>query len=73
MNLKEFEEWVRRSREIRRKHADWKFINSQPEPIKSALKYFVETGDLKYAAKLAGMKIGDFDELRRKAKIPVVL
>jgi len=73
MNLKEFEEWVRRSREIRRKHADWKFINSQPEPIKSALKILVETGDLWLAAKFAGMKIDEFNELRLKAKIPLVI
>jgi len=72
-NLKDFEEWFKEAREIRRKSADWDFINRQPEPIRSALIVLVETGDLKLACKLADLKLGDFNEIRLKAKIPIVL
>ena len=72
-SLKEYEKWFREAREIRRKSADWDFINKQPEPIRSALIVLVETGDLKLACKLADLKLGDFNEIRLKAKIPIVL
>ena len=72
-NLRGFEEWFKEAREIRRKSADWDFINKQPEPIRSALIVLVETGDLWVAAKIAGMKLDDFNELRLKAKIPIVI
>jgi len=60
------------AREIRRKYADWEFINKQPEPIKSALTYYVETGDMRLAAKLAGLELDEFLDLAFKAKIPTV-
>ena len=72
-SLKEYEKWFKEAREIRRKSADWDFINKQPEPIRSALIVLVETGDLKLACKLADLKLGDFNEIRLKAKIPIVL
>ena len=72
-SLKEYEKWFKEAREIRRKSADWDFINRQPEPIRSALIVLVETGDLWVAAKIAGMKLDDFNELRLKAKIPIVI
>jgi len=61
------------AREIRRKYADWEFINKQPEPIKSALIYFVEDGDLYVASRIAGLTIDEMDELRKRAKIPIVV
>ena len=61
------------AREIRRKHADWKFIEEQPEPLRSALKCFVELGDLYLAAKIAEMGIDEFNQLRIRAKIPIVI
>ncbi len=72
-SLREYEEWAREAREIRRRRADWEFIESQPEPVKTALKLLVETGDLWIAAKIAGMKVEEFNELRIKAKIPLVV
>jgi len=66
---KRFEE----AREIRRRSADWDFIEKQPEPMKTALKLLVETGDIKYVAKLSGIGIGQLEHLRFKSKIPHVV
>ena len=71
--LEEFKRREEKAREIRRKHADWDFINKQPEPIKSALKILIETGDLWYAAKITGIPMGELNEIRRKANIPLVV
>ena len=60
-------------RSIRRKYADWNFINKQPPRIKAALKYYIETGDLRLAQKIAKMNIEEFYELVKKAKIPTVI
>ena len=60
-------------RSIRRKYADWNFIEKQPPKIKMALKLFIETGDSYKAAKLAGLTIDEFEEIRIKAKIPKVI
>lgn len=70
--INELKEIMREAREIRRKRADWNFINSQPEPIKSALIYYIETGDFRTASKLAGLQVNDFLDLAYKAKIPTV-
>jgi len=61
------------AREVRKRFADWAFIESQPEPIRSELKCFVELGDMRLAAKIAGLSIDEFNQLRTKAKIPVVV
>ncbi|RLG49282.1 MAG: hypothetical protein DRN96_09845 [Thermoproteota archaeon] len=69
------EEWRREdeeAREIRRRHADWKFIEKQPPKIRYALKYYIEKGDLWVASRLAGLTADEFNELRIKAKIPEV-
>jgi len=60
-------------RSIRRRYADWNFINSQPAKIKMALMLFIETGDSYKAAKLAGLTVDEFEEIRIKAKIPKVV
>jgi len=70
------ERWRREdeeAREIRRKMADWDFINSLPVRLREALKCFIECGDRYVAASLAGLTLEEFDELRLKAKIPVVV
>ena len=72
-NLEEYRKWEAEAREIRRRSADWDFIEKQPEPVRSALKLLVETGDLWVAAQIAGMDIPSFNELRIKAKIPIVV
>ncbi|MGC9104399.1 MAG: hypothetical protein ACP5JF_06385 [Candidatus Methanodesulfokora sp.] len=77
MSLEEkIERWRKleeEAREIRRKEADWSFINSQPPRIKAALTFYVETGDMRLASRIAEMGIEEFRELLRSAKIPVVV
>jgi len=36
------------------------------------LKYYVETGDLYVASRIAGLTVEEFNELRIKARIPNV-
>ena len=71
--MESYEEFEREARELRRRSADWEFIERQPEPIRAALKVLVETGDLWLAAKIAGLPVDEFDEIRLKAKIPIVV
>lgn len=73
MQSGEIEEEEREAREIRRSMADWGFIEKQPSRIREALKYYIETGDIRRAAYLAGLKLEEFRELLRKANIPVVV
>jgi len=70
--LKEWLEYFREAKELRRRYANWEFIRSQPPKIRVALEYYVETGDLYNAAKLAGMTMEEFNELRIKAGIPSI-
>mgnify|MGYP000147270224 CR=1 FL=1 len=67
LRLKEEEAWAR---ELRRRRADWDFINRQAPRIRHALRVYVETGDLYKAAKIAGLSLSRMDEVRRKARIP---
>jgi len=67
------ESWRREdveAREVRRRMADWDFINSQPARFKAALICYIEYGDLYLAARIAGLSIDEFDDLRWKANIP---
>ena len=69
------EKWERIEREdaeIRRKMADWEFINKQRPHIRSALIFYINTGDIRRACKMARMHIEDFRNLLKKAKIPVI-
>ncbi len=61
------------AKEIRRREANWEFIEKQPPRLKAALKYYVETGDLYVASRIAGMTIEEFNILRIKANIPNVV
>ncbi len=70
--LEKFRREEEEFREIRRKYADWNFIEKQPPRIKAALKYYIETGDLYVASRIAGVTVGKMNELRRKAGIPNV-
>ncbi len=77
MSLKELiEDYKRRleeAREIRRRSADWSYIESRPEPLRTALKVLVETGDLWYSAAVTGVPLDELNEERKKAKIPIVV
>ncbi|HDD34039.1 MAG TPA: hypothetical protein ENG30_02695 [Thermofilaceae archaeon] len=70
MGIEEFE---REARELRCRSADWSYIERQPEPIKTALRVLVETGDLWLAAKISGLPVDEFNEIRIKARIPIVV
>jgi len=67
--LKEWE----KARELRRKSADWAYIESRPEPLKTALKLLVETGDMKLVAMMYSLPLDVLNEERLKAGIPLVL
>ena len=76
VNEEKIAEWIERfkeAREIRRKYANWEFIKSQPLKIRVALEYYIETGDYRTAAKMAGMAVDEFvDFAKDKANIPTV-
>jgi len=76
VNEEKIAEWIERfkeAREIRRKYANWEFIKSQPPRLRTALEYYIETGDYRTAAKMAGMAIDEFvDFAKDKANIPTV-
>jgi len=60
------------ARKMRRESADWEFINSLPPRQRAALMYYIETGDLYVASRIAGTTMEEFNELRIRAKIPHV-
>ena len=50
-----------------------KVLQSQPERVKIALEYYVETGDYRGAAQMAEMAVDEFVNIaKEKAKIPTV-
>jgi hypothetical protein len=73
MRVEEWEREDREFREIRRSKADWEFIKAQPPHIRAALIYFIERGDRYVASRIAGLSLDEFDEIRRRANIPVVV
>jgi len=52
---------------------DWDAIERLPPKLRAAVKLFIETGDLYKAAKLAGMTLDEFNELRLRLRIPKVV
>ncbi|QXJ32188.1 hypothetical protein J5U22_01747 [Saccharolobus shibatae] len=60
------------ARQVRRSTANWEFIRSLPPKLRIALEYYIETGDIYNGAKLAGMGMDEFNELRIKAGILAV-
>jgi len=52
--------------------ADWEFINRQRPLIRNALIYYIKTGDIRRACRMARMGINEFRELLRKASIPII-
>jgi len=57
---------------LRRRHADWEFIERLPPKLKAALLYYIETGDIYVSSRIAGMSVAEFNELRIKARVPSV-
>ena len=72
-DLKLREKWVREDEEfrvIRRRMADWDYIMKQPPRVRLALMVYIETGDIYRAARIAGLSIDEFNDVRIKASIP---
>ena len=67
--VREWEEEDRELRGLRRRSADWRYIESLPPRVREAIELYIETGDLWLAAKLAGMSEDEFNEVRIKAGI----
>ncbi len=73
---KKLEKWRKleeEAREIRRREANWDFVEKQPPRLKAALKYYIEFGDIRTAAKIAGLAIDEFRMLLLSAGIPTVV
>lgn len=70
--MEEVVEAFEEARRLRRERADWQFIESLPPKLKAALKYYIETGDIYVASRIAGMSVDKFNELRIKARVPSV-
>jgi hypothetical protein len=70
--VEELREYEEEAREIRRRRANWDFINSQPPKIRAALIYYIEKGDLYVASRIAGVCMEEMNELRIRAGIPNV-
>nr|WP_181953578.1 hypothetical protein [Pyrobaculum arsenaticum] len=60
------------ARRIRRERADWQFIESLPPKLRAALRYYIETGDIYVASRIAGITVDEFNELRIRARVPSV-
>ena len=56
-------------RELRRRSADWEYIRGLPPKLREALELYIETGDMWLAAKLAGVTVDEFNEVRIRAGI----
>ena len=65
----EWEEIDEELRELRRKKADWDYIRKLDARVREAVELYIETGDIWVAAKLAGMTIDEFNEIRIRAGI----
>lgn len=66
--MSKLEKWYRleeEAREVRRRSADWGFIETLPPKLRAALKYCIETGDLYVASRIAGPTVEEFNELRK--------
>jgi len=71
--LRAAEELARRvaeGAELRRRSADWSYIESRPEPLRTALKLLVETGDVKLVSAVTGISPEALECERIEARIP---
>ena len=67
--LQELIEREREARELRRREADWNYINSLPPRIKAAVRLFIETGDLRLSQKVSKLGLEEFVEHLRRANV----
>ena len=71
--LEEYRPRLEKARELRYKNADWEYIESREEPLRTALKLLVETGDVKYVSAVTGIPPEALECYRMKARIPRVI
>ena len=69
----EYRHRLGKARELRREKADWDYIESREEPLRTALKLLVETGDVKYVSAVTGIPPEALECYRMKARIPRVI
>jgi uncharacterized protein (DUF2141 family) len=58
--VEDFKKFKEEAREIRRKCANWDFINSLPPRLKYAVTLYIEKGDLRLSQKLSGLDLEEF-------------
>ena len=68
--IEELREREEEARRVRRAEADWEFINSLPPRIRLAIIHYIETGDIYVSARIAGMSVEEFNEVRIRARVP---
>ncbi len=56
-------------RELRRRSADWGYIESLPPRVREAVRAYVERGDLREAQELSGLGLDEFIEVLRRARV----
>jgi hypothetical protein len=69
--IEELKKREEEARQIRRKQADWNYINTLPPRVKAAVILFIEKGDLRLSQKLSGLDLEDFIETLRKARVRI--
>jgi hypothetical protein len=67
--LQELIDREREARELRRREADWNYINSLPPRVRAAIKLFIETGNLRLSQKVSGLGLEEFVEHLRRANV----
>ncbi|MEZ0249082.1 MAG: hypothetical protein ABWJ97_07385 [Thermoproteus sp.] len=70
--MEEVVEAFEEARRVRREKADWSYIESLPPKLRAALIYYIETGDIYVASRIAGLTVDEFNELRIKARVPSI-
>ncbi len=68
----EYKRELEEAKEIRKRSADWDYIRRLPPRLRIALEFYIETGDLWLASRIAGVSLEEFNEIRIKAKVPHV-
>ena len=68
--IKELKDREEEARRVRRAEADWEFINSLPPRVRLAIIHYIETGDIYVSARIAGMSVEEFNEVRIRARVP---
>jgi len=56
-------------RDLRRRSANWEYIRRLPPKLKRAVEVYLEEGDLRSAQRMSGLKLDEFIEVLRRARI----